>query len=65
MTLKKGLQYACYITVHSFDLLINGIIIMMNKFMQKYGRRFPKIESLDVNTRRHDRPTIKNRPTLK
>ena len=52
-------------TVHSFDLFINDIIIMMNKLMQKYGRRFSRIESLNVNTRRHDRPTIKNRPTSK
>ena len=32
--------YVCHITVHSFDLFINDIIIMMNKLMQKYGRRF-------------------------
>ena len=58
-------MYVCHITVHSFDLFINDIIIVMNKLEQKYGRRFSRIESPDVNTRRHDRPTIKNLPTLK
>ena len=57
-------MYVCHITVHSFDLFINDIIIMMNKFQQKYGRRFSRIQSPDVNTRRHDPPAIKNRPTL-
>ena len=56
-------MYVCHITVHSFDLFINDIIIMMNK--HKYVRRFSRIESPDVNTRRNDRTTIKNRPTSK
>ena len=31
LTLKKGLQYVCPIAVHSFDLFINDIIIIMNE----------------------------------
>ena len=47
-----------------FGLFINDITVMMNKLWHKYGRRFSRIESPDVNTKRHDRPT-KNRETSK
>ena len=59
-------KYVCHITVHSFDLfIINDIINMMHKLMQKYGLRFSRIESLDVKTRRKNRPTRKNRRRTK
>ena len=37
---------------------------MMNTVYRKYDRQFPRIQLPDVNTRRHDRLTIKNLPDL-